>query len=89
MQPYKLVMIGEKSSLAECSARSPQAHEADLYLPTGEMTDTLVYRMARTAAEDGRPMVVLYFADCDPAGWQMPVGRPEAAGVRRAARPDA
>lgn len=27
--------------------------------------------MARTAASDGRPFVVLYFADCDPAGWQM------------------
>ena len=24
-------------------------------------------------ADDGRPMVVLYFADCDPAGWQMPI----------------
>jgi hypothetical protein len=24
-----------------------------------------------TAALDGRPFVVLYFADCDPSGWQM------------------
>src|SRR5262249_55525497 len=22
---------------------------------------------------DGRPMVVLYFSDCDPSGWQMPI----------------
>jgi hypothetical protein len=29
--------------------------------------------MARFAADDGRRMVVLYLADCDPAGWQMPV----------------
>ena len=27
--------------------------------------------MARAAQEDGRPLVVFYFADCDPAGWQM------------------
>ena len=27
--------------------------------------------MARAAEEDGRPLAVLYFADCDPAGWQM------------------
>jgi hypothetical protein len=27
--------------------------------------------MARAAVDDGRPLVVLYFADCDPAGWQM------------------
>lgn len=46
-------------------------YEADLYLPTGEISDTLIYRMARTAKRDGRPMVVAYFADCDPSGWQM------------------
>ena len=29
--------------------------------------------MARTGAEDGREMIVLVFADCDPAGYQMAV----------------
>ena len=37
------------------------------------MSDTLVYQMARTGAEDGRPMVVLVMADFDPAGRQMAV----------------
>jgi hypothetical protein len=73
VQPYRVVMIGEKSSLADVLGPAARAHDADLYLPTGEMSDTLVYRIARTAAGDGRPLVVLYFADCDPAGWQMPV----------------
>jgi hypothetical protein len=73
VQPHRVVMIGEKSSLADVLAPAAQAHDADLYLPTGEMSDTLVYRIARTAAADRRPLVVLYFADCDPAGWQMPV----------------
>jgi hypothetical protein len=50
-----------------------EQRHADLYLPTGEISDTLIYQMARIGAEDGRPMVVLYFADADPAGWQMPI----------------
>lgn len=29
--------------------------------------------MAQSAAIDGRPLVVLYFSDCDPSGWQMPI----------------
>ena len=73
VQPYRVVLIGEKSSLADVLGPAAQTHDADLYLPTGEMSDTLVYRIARTAAADGRPLVVLYFADCDPAGWQMPI----------------
>ena len=56
---------------AESSARWPTRYDADLYLPTGEISDTQIYLMARAAADDGRPLVVLYFADCDPAGWQM------------------
>ena len=37
------------------------------------ISDTMVYQMAKIGAEDGRPMVVLYFADADPSGWNMPV----------------
>ena len=73
VQPYHLVMIGEKSSLADVLGPIAQAHDTDLYLPTGEPSDTLLYRMAKTATEDGRPMTVLYFSDCDPAGWTMPL----------------
>jgi hypothetical protein len=73
VQPYRLVMVGEKSSLEEVLAPIASSYKADLYLPTGEPSDTMLYRMAQAAAEDGRPMVVLYFSDCDPAGWQMPI----------------
>ena len=72
-QPYKLVLIGEKSSLHEVLAPIAQTYRADLYLPTGEPSDTMLHQMARVGAEDGRPMRVLYFSDCDPAGWQMPL----------------
>jgi hypothetical protein len=72
-QRHKLVLWGEKSSLEEVLAPLAEAHEADLYLPTGEISDTLLYRMAAEGHEDGRRMVVLIFADCDPGGWQMAI----------------
>lgn len=72
-QPYHLVLIGEKSSLSDVLAPVAAAHRADLYLPTGEPSDTMLYRMATSAAADGRPVRVFYFSDCDPAGWQMPL----------------
>jgi hypothetical protein len=73
VQPYKLVLIGEKSSLEPELGAFAKSHQADLYLPTGEISDTHIYQMAKTGAADGRPMVVLYFSDCDPSGWQMPI----------------
>jgi hypothetical protein len=48
-----------------------RAHEADLYLPTGEISDTQIHLIAKDAAEDGRPLVVITATDCDPAGYQM------------------
>lgn len=72
-QPYRLVMFGEKSSLEPVLAPIARSYGADLYLPTGEISDTLMHTMARNGADDGRPMVVLCFSDADPAGWQMPI----------------
>lgn len=48
-------------------------YDADLYLPSGESSDSQLALMARTAVSDGRPMVVFVLADCDPAGRQMAV----------------
>src|SRR5690606_5020546 len=72
-QPYKLVIFGEKSSLESVLGPLADTYLADLYLPTGEISDTLMHQMADVGAEDGRPMVVFCFSDADPAGWQMPV----------------
>ncbi len=72
-QLYKIVFFGEKSSLADVLAPLAREYHADLYLPTGEISDTLLYKMAVTGADDGRPMVVFTFSDADPAGWQMPI----------------
>ena len=73
VQPYKVVLFGEKSSLEPVLGPIAEHYAADLYLPTGEVSDTLIHQMARLGAADGRPMVVLYFGDCDPAGWQMSI----------------
>lgn len=73
VQPNKLVMVGEKSSLGPVLGPIAETYKADLYLPKGEISDTQLHQMARIGAADGRPMVVLYFSDCDPSGWQMPI----------------
>jgi hypothetical protein len=72
-QPYKLVLVGEKTSLEEVLAPIAASRQADLYLPAGELSDTLIHQMASAGARDGRRMFVFYLSDCDPAGWQMPV----------------
>jgi hypothetical protein len=70
-QPFRLAMFGEKTSLAEVLEPISDALNTDLYLPTGEISDTLLERMAGAAAEDGRRLIVFIFADCDPSGFQM------------------
>ncbi|MDQ3350858.1 MAG: hypothetical protein M3501_02685 [Actinomycetota bacterium] len=73
VQPIRLVLIGEKSSLEPVLAPLADRYDADLFLPTGEASDTMIHTMASAAAADGRRLAVLYFSDCDPAGWQMPI----------------
>ena len=72
-QPYHLALVGEKSSLRDVLGAVADRHHADLYLPAGDPSDAMFYTMAKTAARDGRPLVVLYFSDCDPSGWNMPI----------------
>jgi hypothetical protein len=72
-QPYRLAFFGEKTSLEEILAPIASRCGGDLYLPAGEISDTMLHQMAAAGAVDGRPMVVLCFSDCDPSGWQMPV----------------
>ena len=62
-----------RQALRMFSTRSRNEKQADLYLPTGEISDTLVYRIAKDADDDGRPLVLFTLADCDPAGRQMAV----------------
>jgi len=66
-------MFGEKTSLEDVILPIARTKQADLYLPTGEISDTLLYRIAKDANDDGRPLILFTLADCDPAGHQMPV----------------
>jgi hypothetical protein len=72
-QPYNLVFFGEKTSLEDVLSPVSYDYRANLYLPAGEISDTMLHRMADTGAQDGRAMVVSAFRICDPAGWQMPI----------------
>ena len=73
-QPYHLVLAGEKSSLEPVLDPVAEMCEGDLYLPTGEFSDTYLHQIAQSAlGEDDRPLIVLYFGDADPGGWQMAI----------------
>ena len=55
---------------------------ADLYLPTGEISETQVHRMAVTAPQDGRPLVVLLLRRLRSGRLaDGHLGRPQAAGA--------
>jgi hypothetical protein len=70
-QKYQFAMFGEKSSLEEVLRPIAEKMEADLYLGSGEISDTLIHQIAQDAAKDGRPLVIITFTDCDPSGHQM------------------
>jgi hypothetical protein len=72
-QAYHFTIFGEKASLEDVLLPIARRKHADLYLPTGEISDTLLHRIAKDAAEDGRPMVMFTLADADPSGYQMSV----------------
>lgn len=72
-QPYHLLIYGEKSSLSEVLLPVSKRYEADLYLMTGEISDTYLHRIAADAADDGRPLRLFTVADFDPSGHQMPI----------------
>jgi len=72
-QAFQFAIFGEKASLEDVTLPIARAKQADLYLPTGEISDTLVYQIAKNANADGRPLVMFTLSDCDPAGRQMPV----------------
>jgi hypothetical protein len=72
-QAYAFAIFGEKASLEPVLLPIARAKLADLYLPTGEISDTLIFQIAKDAAADGRPLVMFIVADFDPAGHQMAV----------------
>jgi hypothetical protein len=72
-QPYRLAFYGEKTSLEPILSPIADRYDADLFLPTGEISDTQMCVMANAGADDGRSLIVFVIADFDPAGNQMAV----------------
>jgi hypothetical protein len=72
-QLYLLVIWGEKTSLREVADPISERFNTDLFLGTGEASDTHLYLMAEAGAKDGREMIVFLLTDCDPSGFQMGV----------------
>jgi hypothetical protein len=72
-QTYAFCIFGEKSSLSNEIEPVAAAHQADLYLGAGELSNTHIYDLASRAAADGRPLLAVTLTDLDPGGYQMAV----------------
>jgi hypothetical protein len=72
-QLYRIAFVGEKSSLNPILRPIAEKIGAELILPTGQLSSTLIHGVAERAYKDGRPLVILYFSDFDPAGFGMAV----------------
>ncbi|HXP04274.1 MAG TPA: hypothetical protein VN808_09145, partial [Stellaceae bacterium] len=72
-QPFRIILIVEKSSLADVLKPIADRVKGTLLLFTGEASATRIAEEALRAIADARRAVVLYFADFDPAGHQMPI----------------
>lgn len=59
---FAFACFGEKSSLEEITLPWAKQHQADLYLGTGETSDTYIHQIAGDAVADGRPLVVFVLA---------------------------
>jgi hypothetical protein len=72
-QPYRIALMGEKSSLHMVLDEVAEEFGTDLIIGTGEASETRVYELAYAAANDGRMLIPLWFGDFDARGWNMPV----------------
>jgi hypothetical protein len=72
-QTYRIIFYGEKTSLAEILEPIAIRIGADMVLVTGESSSTRLEEAIARAVADGRPVVLAYFTDSDPSGWQMSI----------------
>jgi hypothetical protein len=71
-QPFHICMIGEKSSLQDVLAPIAKRVGGELILSTGDLSNTLLSGIEQRAAAGYKPLVILYFSDFDPSGYNMP-----------------
>lgn len=73
VQPYRIALLGEKSSLEPVCGPLSERYGTDMLLFGGTSSETRIFELAKAAAEDGRELIVLYLSDSDPSGWNMPI----------------
>jgi hypothetical protein len=71
-QRYHICLLGEKTGLRTILAPLAEEFRADLLLPSGEPSITMLDRLVKRAIADSRPLVILCFTDCDPTGQGIP-----------------
>lgn len=71
-QPFRIIMMGEKTSLKEVLSPLAERVNAELILDTGDPSLTHIAGVAERASRDYRPAVVLFFSDFDPTRYAMP-----------------
>ena len=88
-QPWQQVLIAEKQGVADLLRPICEKRNTSMVLPSGELSDTMLYEVIKRAAEDGRPLAVHQLGDFDPAGHQMAVSTARTAqAIRDSQFPD-
>jgi hypothetical protein len=73
-----LFYYGEKTSIEDVAGPIAEELGAGLALCSGQVSDTILFRVCKAAMADGRPLILFTLSDSDPAGfWDMPtaIGR--------------
>ena len=82
-QPWLQIVIAEKQGVGDLLRPICRTREAGLAMPTGELSDQMLYEILKHAAMDGRPLVIHQLGDFDPAGHQMAVSTARTAQAIR------
>jgi len=72
-QPYLLEVWCEKSTMNDVLQPLCRKYHANYLTSLGEFSITSVIQAAQRIAEDGRPAVILFVSDFDPAGRSIPL----------------
>jgi hypothetical protein len=72
-QRYHIALVVEKTTMDDIIEPFAQEYGIALYRCSGEISLTRCYELLQRAKVSGKPTIVLYISDFDPAGLSMPV----------------
>jgi hypothetical protein len=72
-QKYHIILVVEKTTMDDIIEPFAQEYGIDLYRCSGEISLTRCAELLKAAKASGKPVIVLYVSDFDPAGLSMPV----------------